>query len=486
MKGAYRPRLLDTRAAASVRPGHVLLVNFLAAWMAAFITTAINVALPSIQTEFHLGAVALGWLPLAYVLSSAVFILPFGRMGDRLGRRLIFLVGVGVFALGSLAAVFADSYTPLLISRAVQGLGGSMIFSTSMALVTLAYPPEKRGWAMGISVAAAYLGQTTGPLIGGVIVYHIGWRNLFLITGCFAFFILALDLWLLRRAEWRSGERGMAGFDWTGSSVYAIALSAFLLGLPWVPQARGVVLFAAGLAGMAFFVWWEARARSAVFPVHLLRHNRVFALSSLTALISYSSVWAMTFLMSLYLQFIKGLNPDTAGLVLVAGVALQCLISPFGGRLSDRIEPRWVASGGMALCTIGLLLFSFLRADTPYWYIVLALCFLGLGYAFFAGPNQNSIMGSVERRYAGFASASISTVRMVGMAISTAGATLIMALVVGRHDIQPTDYPNVLRAVRLTFAIFTGICALSVLASLVRGRMPEHAPPPEETEAETP
>jgi MFS family permease len=246
------------------------------------------------------------------------------------------------------------------------------------------------------------------------------------------------------------------------------------------------VLFAAGLAGMAFFVWWEARARSAVFPVHLLRHNRVFALSSLTALISYSSVWAMTFLMSLYLQFIKGLNPDTAGLVLVAGVALQCLISPFGGRLSDRIEPRWVASGGMALCTIGLLLFSFLRADTPYWYIVLALCFLGLGYAFFAGPNQNSIMGSVERRYAGFASASISTVRMVGMAISTAGATLIMALVVGRHDIQPTDYPNVLRAVRLTFAIFTGICALSVLASLVRGRMPEHAPPPEETEAETP
>ena len=120
--------------------------------------------------------------------------------------------------------------------------------------------------------------------------------------------------------------------------------------------------------------------------------------------------------------------------------------------------------------------------DTPYWYIVLALCFLGLGYAFFSGPNQNSIMGSVERRYAGFASASISTVRMVGMAISTAGATLIMALIVGRHDIQPGDYPNVLVAVRLTFAIFTGVSALSVLASLVRGKMPEHAPTVEEEE----
>ena len=176
-------------------------------------TTAINVALPSIQTEFHLGAVALGWLPLAYVLASAVFILPFGKMGDRLGRRLVFLVGLGVFTIGSMGAVFADSYTPLLLFRVTQGLGGSMIFSTSMAMVALAYPPEKRGWAMGISVAAAYLGQTTGPLIGGVIVYHIGWHNLFLVTGCFALFILVLDLWLLRRTEWKSGEEGMAGFD---------------------------------------------------------------------------------------------------------------------------------------------------------------------------------------------------------------------------------------------------------------------------------
>ncbi len=338
---------------------------------------------------------------------------------------------------------------------------------------------------MGISVAAAYLGQTTGPLIGGVIVYHIGWHNLFLVSGCFAFFTLALDLWLLRRTEWKSGERGMAGFDWTGSSVYAVALSALLLGLPWLPETRGFILVAAGIAGMAFFIRWETRARSPVFPVHLFRHNRVFALSNLTALISYSSVWAMAFLMSLYLQFIKGLNPDTAGLVLIAGVALQCLIAPFGGRLSDRIEPRWVASAGMALCTVALLLFCFLRVDTPYWYIVLALAVLGLGYAFFSGPNQNSIMGSVERQYAGFASASISTVRMVGMAISTAGATLIMALIVGRHDIQPGDYPNVLVAVRLTFAIFTGVSALSVLASLVRGKMPEHPPTVEQEEPQT-
>jgi EmrB/QacA subfamily drug resistance transporter len=476
MNGARSPRTfspLDPQAAAAVRPGHVLLVNFLAAWLAAFTTTSINIALPSIQTEFRLGAVPLGWLPLGYVLASAVFQLPFAKIGDRIGRRLLFLGGIAIFGVSSVAMVFVGSYAPLLIFRLVQGVGGAMIFSSSMALVTLAYPPQRRGWAMGISVAAAYLGQTTGPLLGGVIVHNVGWRNLFLVTGCFAFFNLGLDLSLLRRAEWKEGER--ADFDRTGSAVYALALSAFLLGLSWLPQIQGVVLFVAGLAGLAFFVWWETRARSPIMVIGLFR-NRVFAFSNITALISYASVWAVTYLMSLYLQFIKGLNAQTAGLVLIVGVALQVLLSPFGGRLSDRIEPRWVASGGMALCVIGLLLFSFLDADTPYWYIIVALAFLGLGYSFFSGPNQSSIMGSVERRHVGFASASISTVRMVGQAFSIAFATLIMATIVGRQDIRPADYPNLLTATRTTFAILTGLCALGVAASLVRGRMPAHPP----------
>lgn len=481
---ARRPfSLLSTDAAASVRPAYVLLVNFLAAWMTAFMTTSINIALPSIQTEFHLGPVALGWLPLAYTLASAVFLLTFAKIGDRFGRRLLFLAGVALFAVSSVAMFFADSYAPLVIFRVTQGFGGSMMFSTSVAMVTLAYPPEKRGWAMGVSVAAAYLGMTLGPVLGGIIVYNIGWRNLFLATGCFAFFNLFLDLWLLRRTEWKQDEP--TGFDWTGTVLYAFALSLFLLGLSWVPLTRGLILLLVGVGAFAVFFWWEARARSPILQVRLFLHNRVFAFSNLTALVNYASVWAYTYLMSLYLQFIKGLNAQTAGMVLIVGVILQCLIAPFGGRLSDRIEPRWVASGGVFLSVLGLLLLSFLRADTPYWYIFLALCLVGIGYAFFSGPNQSSIVGSVERRYVGFASASISTVRMVGMAISIGVATLVMAVIVGRHDIQPADYPNLLTAIRTTFAIFTGVCALSVVSSLVRGKMPKlpsHTPMAEDPE----
>jgi EmrB/QacA subfamily drug resistance transporter len=462
---------LDPRTTAATASGtKVLLINCLATWLAAFMTTGINIALPSIQTEFHLSAVALGWLPLAYMLASAVFLLPLSKLADQRGRRLVFMGGVLLFGLSCIGLFLANSYVALVIFRVTQGFGGSMIFSTSAAIVTLAFPPERRGYAMGINVASAYLGQATGPIIGGIIVYNIGWRSLFLITACMTFLALVLDVWLLRRAEWREA-RG-SGLDRVGSVTYALALSAFLLGLSWVPLTRGVVLLVAGAAGLAFFFYWEARSKDPLIQVSLYRRNRVFALSNLTALISYASMWAMSYLLSLYLQFIKGLDPEKAGLILIAGVALQFVISPFGGRLSDHVEPRWVASAGAFLCTVGLLMLSFLRANTPYWYIVLATCVMGVGYGFFSGPNQNSIMGSVEKRFFGVAAASISTVRMVGMAISVAGATLIMAVIVGRHDIGPGDYPNLLTAVHTTFLVYTFVGALSVVASLVRGKMP--------------
>ena len=226
-------------------------------------------------------------------------------------------------------------------------------------------------------------------------------------------------------------------------------------------------------------MWWETRARAPVVEVRLFRHNRVFAFSNMAALISYAALWAMSFLMSLYLQFIKGLNAQTAGLVLIAGVALQASMSPLAGRLSDRFQPRWVASGGMALCVVGLLSFSFLQAATSYWHIVATLCILGIGYAFFSTPNQSSIMGSVERRYVGVASASLGTMRMIGQAISIGVATLVLAAVVGRHAIQPADYPNLLTAVRITFAVMTVLCVVGVAASLARGTLAARGAPVE-------
>jgi MFS family permease len=236
--------LLDTKAADSVRSSHVLLTNSIAAILAAFMTTAINVALPDIQQEFSLGAVSLGWLSLGYMLTLAMFIVTFVRVGDHFGRRLVFLGGLVIYAVSSVIMAFVDSYVPLLAFRLCHGLGASMMFSTSMAMVTLAFPAARRGLAMGVSVAAAYLGMTLGPALGGVMVDFLGWRSLFVLSGSVAVLNLALDLWLLRRAEWK--ERRVGGSDWVGSLIYAAGLAAFLIGLSLLPLTPGLVLAAAG------------------------------------------------------------------------------------------------------------------------------------------------------------------------------------------------------------------------------------------------
>jgi MFS family permease len=452
----------------------VLLTCSLANWIAAFLTTSINIALPTIQTEFKLGAVALGWLPLVYVLATAVFLLPLSKVADIFGRRRMFVSGLALVFLSTLMMVFAKSYAWLVFFRLTQGIGSAMIFATSTAIVTLAYPVTRRGWAMGILVMAAYLGQTLGPVLGGVLVHNVGWRSLFIFAAVYMFANLTLDLWLLRRAEWHEGA---TSFDWKGSLVYGPALAAVIIGLSWLPTTQAIVLFSAGAVGMAFFLWWESRSPDPLIELGLFRHNRLFALSNLAAVISYVSVWGVSFLMSLYLQFVKGLSAQTAGFVLITGVALQAGFSPVAGRLADRVQARWLASFGMGLCFLGLLALSFLRAESSYGFIIVALCLLGLGYAFFSGPNQASIMGSVERRQVTVAGASLGTMRVIGQSMSIAIATLVLALVVGRQDIRPADYPALLTAARISFAIMTALCLLGTAVSLVRGPLPRRGSP---------
>ncbi len=207
--------------------------------------------------------------------------------------------------------------------------------------------------------------------------------------------------------------------------------------------------------------------------VDLLRRNRVFAYSNAATFINYAATFAMTFLMSLYLQYTRGLNPQTAGFVLVTGTFVQAAFSPVAGRLADRVEARLVASAGMALCVLGLLAFVFLTETTPYWYIIAMLCVLGLGFAFFSSPIMSAVMGSVEKRFVGVASATIGTMRLAGQNISLGLATLVLAIVVGRHAIVPGDYPHLLTSVRISFAIFTVLCVLGVAASLVGPRREE-------------
>jgi MFS family permease len=331
-------------------------------------------------------------------------------------------------------------------------------------------------------VAGTYLGLTTGPVLGGVITGVLGWRWVFAVTGILAAVNSLVSWWGMRGIEWREPKEGH--FDVVGSLAWAVALTTLLIGLSMLPGVLGLVLIAVGIVGIAAFVWWETRASDPILNLDLFRKSRVFTFSNVAIFINYAAVFAVTFVLSTYLQYNRGLKEEQAGLILIAAPIVQTLFSPAAGRLADRVQARLLAASGMAACVVGLGSLAFLGQDTAYWYIVLMLGVLGLGFAFFSSPIMHSVMGSVDLRYSSVASATIATMRMTGQNVSMGIATVVLAVLVGRKTIEVADYPNLLTSVRLIFAILAGLCVLGVAASLVGPRkgegLADGVPPPVE------
>jgi MFS family permease len=334
--------------------------------------------------------------------------------------------------------------------------------------VTSVYPAEQRGRALGVIVACVYSGGALGPFIGGFLTQALGWRSIFWLTTLLGVVVVVMTLWKMR-GEW-ADAKGQK-FDVSGSLLYALALLGVMFGFRLLPELTGAWFLLAGAAALAAFILRERTAASPVLEMSLFRSNSVFAFSNLAALINYAATYALSFLLSLYLQYVKGLSPWNAGLVMLAQPLIMAAFSPLAGRLSDRIEPRIIASIGMAMSATGLLLTSFLGSSASIVAIVAILMLCGLGFALFSSPNTSAIMGSVERRYYGVASATTGVMRLIGQMLSMGVAALILALYVGQVQITPERYAGFLRAFRVGFVVFATLCGIGIAASLARGRV---------------
>jgi EmrB/QacA subfamily drug resistance transporter len=445
-----------------------LSAGILASFMTPFMISSVNIALPVIGSEFSLNATSLGWIATSYLLAAAMILMPAGKLADILGRKKLYLVGLGLYSGASFLCALAASSITLILFRIFQGFGAGIMFATGLAIVTSVFPPEKRGMALGIVAGATYLGLSLGPVAGGLLTHYLGWNSIFWSTAPIGLIALALVLFGLK-GEW--AEAGGERFDLAGSLILAICLPAVVYGSSILPSPAGVLLLAAGLLGTAGFLLLESRVASPIFPVMLLFNNRTFAFSSLAALINYSSTFAVTFLLSLYLQHIQGLPPQSAGTVLVAQPIVMAAVSPLAGRLSDRIEVRVLASMGMALVALGLAALAFLHRQTRLPFVVISLIVLGLGYGLFSSPNMNAIMSSVDDRLYGVASATVGTVRLIGQMLSMSIAILIFTLVIGHVQIEPAVYEQLLKAIRIAFGVFALLCFGGIFASMVRGRL---------------
>ncbi len=415
-----------------------------------------------------MSAVGLSWVPTAYLLSAAMLLVPLGRLADIYGRKKFFFWGTWIFTVSSLLLAFAPSAQLLIILRLVQGSGSAMIFGTGMAIVISVFPPGERGRVLGITVSAVYLGLSFGPFFGGLLTQQLGWRSIFLVNvplGMIVIYLVATKL----KGEWAEARGDQ--FDLTGAVIYGLSLVALMYGLSLLPAGSGIILFSIGIIGLTAFVVWERQASSPLLNMTLFTGNAAFALSNLAALINYSATFAVTFLMSLYLQYIKGYTPQHAGIILVSQPVIMTVFSPAAGKLSDKIEPRIVASLGMAFAAAGLFMFTFLNNDTHIGFVIAGLMLLGFGFALFSSPNTNAVMSSIDRRFYGVGSATLGTMRLTGQMLSMGIAMVLFVLHIGSARITPASYPLFLVSVRTAFIIFSTLCFGGIFASLARGKV---------------
>ena len=445
-----------------------LIVVCLGAFITPLMLSAVNVAIPTIAQGLTMDAITASWVALAYLLSSSVFLLPFGRLGDMYGRKRMFLSGMITVTIASILASIAPSALFLILGRMLQGMGAAMLFGTGIAILSSVFPPEKRGRVLGLSVSSVYLGLTCGPFAGGWVTQNFGWRSVFIFHIPVVVLVIVLAL-LNLKGEWRgpSGQK----FDFPGTFIYGATVIALMYGFSILPGPSGFALILLSGIGFVIFFKYEKRLKHPLFNVNLFSENPVFTYSCIAALIMYSSTFSMTFLMSLYLQNIRGFMPQFAGLIMISQPLVMTLFSPLAGRMSDRHEPRFIASSGMGLTAIGLAMLATANPQTSTVFVVLTLMLTGLGFALFSSPNTNAILSSVDRKYLGAASGTVATTRVIGQMFSMGIVTLIFALMLGPVQFTPEQHGRLLASINTSFIVTSLLCFIGVYFSLKRGNL---------------
>ena len=425
-------------------------------------TGGINVVLHTLSTHFGVDAGTVSWLPLLVFLIVTATLLPFGQVSDLLGSRQVFAAGFAVYAVGSLSCGLATSLAMLVVSRALQAVGVSMISANAQAILTECFPPHQRGMAMGVSSTVVGLGYFVGPIIAGLVIDNLGWRYVFLVTVPLSLAGLALALLVLPESRKRHG----AGFDVPGALVFAVAVVALIVALNVARSssfASPVVLALGALAlvGAGAFVAVELRATQPMLELGLLR-TRLFSFSLLSAFLLFVGTAGQDFLVPLFVQEVMRQQATTAGVLLSIIPFIRMALSSPSGLLSDRVGSRALTGAGAGLCAVGLFGLSTMNVDSQLPWLAACLSLIGLGTGLFFSPNMHATMAAVPANRLGMGSGAMALRRNLGQSLGVALAAYMLASGSGGPSAQVAGF-------QLAFSVQTASVALATLAALAAG-----------------
>lgn len=441
----------------------ILLICTVLSFFTVFAVNAVTVVIPTIANEFHMSNIVQNWVTIIFLLVVAVISVPAGQISGKYGLKKVTILSIILFIIISIVNVLVTSQEQFLASRFILGISLSFINVTSMSMVVSAFKPEERGKALGINITGVYIGLSLSPVLGGIFNYHLGWRSVVLFGVPFLFVILAL---LLTKVddEWITFKN--IPLDIKGSVSYGIGMVLFMYGFTILNTSLGIILTILGIVILIIFALMELKQDHPVFDVRFFK-NRKFSSSNFASLSAYLATFAVTTILNYHLQYIKGFDSQSAGMILLVAPLCQVVLAPIAGRLSDRYVPQILAAIGMGLGTISLILFSFLNGQTPLEYLIISMVIYGVGFGLFSPPNTNVIMSSVPPKDTSVASAAVSTMRTVGQAMSMGILTLVFAFVMGNVPIVEQYYPLLINSCQITCLICVVLCMASVFASFV-------------------
>jgi EmrB/QacA subfamily drug resistance transporter len=437
----------------------------------------VNISLPTIAQDFGVGISEIEWIVVAYLVTAGSLLLTFGRLGDVIGYRRVYIGGFAVFMVASVLCGLSLGVGQLTAVRVLQGIGFAMIQAVAPALVTSAFGPSERGKALGLNVISISIGLTLGPTLGGVLTEWASWRWIFFINVPVGLFGL---LWAWRVLP--SGRRDAEGrFDVAGAALIGITVFSLLLALveseDWGWGSPAVLgLFAVCVVVGTVFVLTELRVRQPMFDLKLFT-IRAFSAGNVSLLIAFVALFIATFLMPFFLQRGQDFSAFQAGLLLTPLSLTTLVVSPLSGALSDRIGSRALSTSGLGVMALGSLSLTQIDAGTGGWGIVWRLALLGLGLGLFSSPNNSSVLGSVPRPRLGTASSTVAQMRIMGQVLGVAAGGAILASRISDHaqDLADDVPRGLVQRDALILSIHDALyfaaaaCVLGVFASLVRG-----------------
>lgn len=451
-----------TKTPTACSPALVLFIVCIVQFLTPFMLSSVGVALPKIGEHFSASAFELSLVEMIYVYGMGLFLVLAGHLGDLYGRKKIFLAGIIVIMLSTLGLALSKSMNLFLLFRFLQGAGGSFVTGTSVAIITAVYPAEKRGKAMGILVACVYTALSLGPTLAGFMITYAGWR--FIFVAGLLLSVLALVLTLLKlHDEWAplKGNR----FDLVGSIIYLIALSIIVFSALILKGTESLIGCLVGSLALIGFGLYEKRSSSPSFNVHLLATNKAFTRASIATLLNYASSFGIVFFMSLYLQYVKGYTPQLTGSILIIQPVIQAVLSPYFGKKSDTHSPALLATIGISVCTLGILICSFIGPDSHIAWVLAALVVLGLGFSLFSSPNMTAILQVVQPKDYGTASSMIASMRTFGMLASMTLISVVISHYLGHAEISADTIGQFSQSMTFTLKLFTGLSCIGIALS---------------------